>query len=60
MSNWTKVKAEPGVQMWEAPLHPDSVVEHVKSDDAAHMLEHAEQQLELTRHYPVKKYPSRQ
>jgi hypothetical protein len=56
MSDWKKVKAQPGVQTWENPLHPDSV-EEVKSDGVQRMLEHAEQQLELTRQYPGRKQP---
>ena len=48
---WSRVYSEPNAQTWEAPLHPDSV-EQVKSDDVRQMLEHAEQQLALTRQYP--------
>ena len=60
MSNWTKVKSAPGVQTWEKPVHPESVVQ-IKSDDTQEMLRHAEQQLELQRQYPARKrnYPSK-
>jgi hypothetical protein len=54
VSNWTKVKAEAGVQTYEALLHPESV-EQIKSDDTRQMLRHANQQLELTRAYPGRK-----
>ena len=46
--DWKKVKDQSGVQTWESPLHPDSV-EQVQSDDAARMLKHAKEQLEMQR-----------
>jgi hypothetical protein len=53
---WTKVKAEPGVQTQEnLPLHEDSVSQ-IKSDDAQKMMRHANQQLELQKQYPGRKY----